>query len=401
MSIRLLSLSSMYPGYIGSFYNKHKDTASLSYTDHYRLIMSETTEFAGSYTRNFRKLGIEAQCIISNDRTLQSKWSDENKLKSGRNSDILFKQVIAFKPDILWIENLNFINTEWIEKVRVCTRMIIAYHCAPYNETLVQKLKKVDFVITCTPGLKKSLEEHGLKTYLVYHGFDEDLLARIEKNNDGFLHDLVFSGSLITGGSFHNYRLNLIENLIREKIDMGLYLTLEAEYKIRAKKAIYALSVLLKKLKMNGLTERFHMFDHARSRVRGYSSALLRLNHLPLYGIDMYNLFNRSKIVLNMHIGVAGNFAGNMRMFEVTGVGSCLLTDNKHNMKDLFDTDSEVVVYNDPEDCLDKFRWLIEHEKERETIARKGQIHALKMHTVENRCNLILDIINGKSVGMG
>jgi spore maturation protein CgeB len=81
-------------------------------------------------------------------------------------------------------------------------------------------------------------------------------------------------------------------------------------------------------------------------------------------------------------------------MFEVTGIGSCLLTDNKRNLSDLFDTGSEVVVYDNADDCLAKVRWLLEHEDERKKIALAGQQKTLKSHTVEERCGSIIEIIN-------
>ena len=107
----------------------------------------------------------------------------------------------------------------------------------------------------------------------------------------------------------------------------------------------------------------------------------------------MFKLFNRSKIVLNFHIGVAGDYAGNMRMFEVTGVGSCLLTDNKKNINDLFIPGSEVVTYDNPDDCIEKAKWLLNHEDERKKIALAGHQRTLKFHTVENRCRTIIDIL--------
>ena len=41
-----------------------------------------------------------------------------------------------------------------------------------------------------------------------------------------------------------------------------------------------------------------------------------------------------------------------MRLFEATGVGSCLLTDSKANMADLFVAGQEVVVFDSAEDCM-------------------------------------------------
>jgi len=389
----------MYPGYLESFYRKNPQTNVQPYEDHYNLLINDATEFAGSYTRNFRKLGIDAKCIISNDKLLQTKWKYENNLNSDRNSDILYEQINSYKPDILWIENLGYINNDWFNNVKKnikSVKLIIAYHCAPYDKDTLGKLRNADFIITCTPGLKKAFESEGLKAYLVYHGFDKDLLSGIKRKEDGFVNKLVFSGSLITGGSFHNSRIDLIESLLKEKIDLSLYVTLENSYKIKVKQLIYLTSGLLKKLKMARLTERISIFEYGRSPVKNYSNSLLRSNHLPLYGIDMYNLFSNSRIVLNFHIGVAGDYAGNMRMFEVTGVGSCLLTDNKKNMSDLFETDKEVVVYDNPDDCINKVKWLLEHEEERKQIAMMGQKRTLETHTVENRCKSIIDIINAE-----
>ena len=368
----------------------------MSYDDHSNLLINYTTEFAGSYVRNFRKLGINTKCVISNDTILQNKWRSENCETSVKMNEILFKQIEDFMPDILWIESLSYLNASWFKKVRKeikTVKLIIAYHCAPYTKELIEKLREADFIITCTPGLKKNFENEGLKTYLVYHGFDEDLLTRIERKGESPANDLVFSGSLITGSHFHNIRIDLIENLIKENIDLSLYVTLEKNCKIRAKQLVYILAEILKKLKMKWLTDRIPIFQYGQSPVKSYSEKLMRSNHQPLYGIDMFNLFQKSKIVLNLHTGIAGDYAGNMRMFEVTGIGSCLLTDNKKNMNDLFEVGTEVMVYDSPEDCIEKIRWLLEHDDERETIALLGHKKTMEMHTVENRCKSIIDII--------
>ena len=396
MSFKLLSLSSMYSGYLDSFYRQHASLITLSYANHHDLLMNDSTEFAASYNRNFRKLGIDANCIIANDQRLQDKWKQEFNLKTDGNSDILYEQVKYFSPEILWIENLTYLDEEWFRKVRrniKSIKLIVAYHCAPYTSEVLAKLRNADFIITCTPGMKNSFEEEGMKAYLVYHGFDSSLLERIDiKDTDSSI-NLVFSGSLITGGTFHNSRIDLIEGLLREKTDLELYVTLESTLRIKAKKLIYFTSGVLKKVKMGKITRMIPVFEHGRSPVKGYSRELLRSNKGPLYGIQMYSLFSRSKIVLNIHVGVAGDYAGNMRMFEVTGVGSCLLTDNKKNIDDLFIPGQEIVVYDNPEDCVKKVKWLIEHEAERKEIARSGHERTLKMHTVENRCRTIMDII--------
>lgn len=397
--MKLLNLSSMYQGSLDSFYHNNPSVQDLGYEDHYNLLLNDTTEFAGSYTRNFVKLGIDARCIVSNDIILQDKWKMENSVAAESVADLLFEQIKSFQPEILWIENLTYLDADWFAKVRSqihTVKLIIAYHCAPYTNKYLDKLRNADFVITCTPGLKDTMEKEGMRAYLVYHGFDNQLLSRLDKGKNTSPVVLTFSGSLITGDTFHNERIKLIERLIDEKIDITLFVTLEKSLRIRAKQAIYFLSEFLKKTGLGKITQKYSLFEYGRILVKHYSQRLIKLNHPPQYGMSMYNLLSRSKVVLNIHTGVAGNYAGNMRMFEVTGTGGCLLTDNKINMNDLFNVGTEVLVYNDTDDCIKKVKWLLEHEEERERIAKAGQKKTLGVHTVENRCRTIVDIINSE-----
>lgn len=387
----------MYAGYLDSFYEKNKDIKSLSYNAHYNKLLNETTEFVGSYTRGFKKLGMDAHFIVANDSNLQAKWSKENLLIGTKREELLYNQVRFFQPDILWIDNLSLVDLNWLKSIRIkvkSIKLIVGYHCSPYGARILDTLKGVDFVFTCTPGLKSEMDEAGLRTYLIYHAFDETLIPKVTEKANHLENDFVFSGSLISGAKFHDERIKLIENILKGKIDISLYVNLERQYKIKAKQSIYYVRSLLNKLKLEKLTNSISLFEYGKTRIDNYSELLLKSCQNPVYGLEMYNLFTNSKVVLNMHIGVAGAFAGNMRLFEVTGTGSCLMTDNKKNLRDLFDTDNEIVVYDNAEDCVNKVRWLLEHETDRKRIATAGQKRTLKFHTVENRCVQIKEILD-------
>jgi spore maturation protein CgeB len=396
MSFRLFSISSMYQGSIDLFCIKHPEINQVSYKEHLEQLLVDTTEFVGSYIRNYRKLKIEADCLIANDIILQSKWARERGIDAERKEEIIFDQVKSFSPDILIVENLSVVSSELLQRLRKdlkSIRLIIANHCAPFNSKVLEGLKDVDFVFTCTPGLKSDIEGMGRKSFLVYHGFDTDLLDRLNKEKDFVQNDFIFSGSLISGGDFHTQRIRLIEQILHENISIDLYVNLENKLWIRAKQAIYLFSAFLKKIKMEEHFSRYQFLQYGKTRVDSYSATLLNHKKPPVFGINMFNLFMNSRIVLNYHIGIAGDFAGNMRMFEVTGVGSCLLTDNKKNMNDLFIPGSEVVIYDNPDDCIEKAKWLLDHEDERKQIALAGHQRTLKFHTVENRCRTIIEML--------
>lgn len=404
MSFRLFTLSTMYQGSLKSFYDGNGSSAALDYSEHFDRLIHSTTEFAGSYLKTFKKLGIDAGAVIANDELLQEKWRSENHLLNDINKNILLQQVKIFNPDVLWIDNLSLTDTIWLKEIRSVVpslKLILAYHCSPFAPGLAERLKYVDFIITCTPGLKRDIEEMGHRAFLVYHGYDEEISDRLKSKECRLNHGLVFSGSLATGKGYHGERIDLIEKLIRSEIDITLYADLEKQYRIRAKQSLYLINKFLGKVKLEKIKSNFPFLKYGETRIRNYSRQLKNKTHNPVFGLDMYALLRDSKVVLNYHIGVAGNYAGNMRMFEATGTGSCLLTDNKTNIRDLFEPGREIVVYENIEDCIDKAKWLLKNEEERSKIALAGMKRTLTSHTVEKRCLQIIDIIEKELSGSG
>jgi spore maturation protein CgeB len=107
----------------------------------------------------------------------------------------------------------------------------------------------------------------------------------------------------------------------------------------------------------------------------------------------MFQQLHDSRVALNTHIDISRRSASNMRLFEATGVGACLLTDWRENLPQLFDTDAEVVAYRDAEECVEKVNYLLAHEDERRAIAAAGQRRTLREHTFAHRAAQIDEII--------
>lgn len=395
MGMRLFFLSSMYQGNLDRLANDQDSIKSLSYNDHYNTLIENTTEFIGSYCRTFKRLGYDVNCSIANFKELQNKWRKETGNIKLNEKQTIAEQIRQFAPEILWLDNINFINSEWLIKIRLkvkSIRLILYYHCSPLKPASIDILKHVDFLFACTPGLKKSVEDLGFRAYLTYHAFDQDLLDKLVQSDSIADRQLIFSGSLITGKGFHHSRIRLIERLIESGINISIYANLEKNYRIKAKNTIHYLNTILKKSGVGKLNHLFPFLNQGNEEIINYSQSLKASAHDPVFGFEMLNMLRRSQVVLNFHGEVAGNYAGNMRLFEVTGVGSCLLTENKINIPDLFFPGKEIVVFDNVEDCLEKAGWLIDNESERRKIAIEGQKRTLLDHTVENRCRQIMTI---------
>jgi spore maturation protein CgeB len=123
------------------------------------------------------------------------------------------------------------------------------------------------------------------------------------------------------------------------------------------------------------------------------SSPLQRCFQGEVWGADMYQVLRRSRITLNSHIDLAGREAGNMRLFEATGVGTFLLTDFKDNLGTLFAPDREVMAWRSIDDCLNAIgRYLVDDDG-RAAIARAGQARTMAQHTYSHRAREILGLI--------
>ena len=101
---------------------------------------------------------------------------------------------------------------------------------------------------------------------------------------------------------------------------------------------------------------------------------------------DCADIFKKTRIVLNPP--TKGDV--NMRTFEAMATGSLLLTEDVYGLSDLFKYDKEIVTYKTTDEAIDKIKYYLENEDEREIIAQKGMRRTLKEHSYKQRLDIIL-----------
>jgi spore maturation protein CgeB len=82
-----------------------------------------------------------------------------------------------------------------------------------------------------------------------------------------------------------------------------------------------------------------------------------------------------------------------MRLYEATGVGAMLLTDQKDNLGELFEVGREVVAYNSREEAVELVQYYVAHQDEAGEIARAGQARTLAEHTYAQRMQELLPVL--------
>lgn len=405
MGYRFTRITDYYPQYLNSYYSKNPDAHLLSYEEQYKSLTSDSFEIVSSYNKNLNKIpGVDATGIITNATLLQQAWCKENKVSTDiPKQQLILLQLQKIQPDVLWIDDFSLIDEAWkkqlLQKVP-SIKLLIGHICAPYNDETALKFKLFDIMFTCIPCLKTEIEKMGVNAYLLYHGFEKTILERINDNNKFSESPFLFSGSLYTGAGFHNSRIDYIEKMLQAGIKMDLYCNLETYKKVFAKKVFYYLINFLKAVGLKALINKIPLLAKNKAfgetKINYYSKKLLSSTKSPVFGLEMYQLLSKAKITFNIHGEVANKCAGNIRLFEATGIGSCLVTDHKDNISDLFEPGKEIITYNNVDDCIKKVKWLIENPAEREKIAKAGQKRTLEYHTIEKRSNLVNEIIENK-----
>jgi spore maturation protein CgeB len=388
---------------IGTLYNDvleahYKDATPSEYgtyeTMHQNLMDKYYGIFDG-YERSLQKIfGIASNVIVANDKRLQTKWAEEHH-SSFDGYALILEQLIFYKPTVVMIEDLFWADEGFIVAIKNLSfvKVVCGHHCSPHSPQTLARMRLLNFVISCSPLLVDTYKSLGIKnTYLIYHAFDPSILERLKGQNQKTI-DLTFTGSFLLEPEGHNTRAEIIFELIKADVALNIYADSPAySGKPKAKYIFY--SYLKKFMGENQVNIFLGRMRWKESFIeQKFWTTVRPFLFSPVYGLTMYNTLLNSRLVLNNHGAIAGNFAANMRLFEVTGVGSCLVTDDKSNMEDLFKPDIECVTYRNAEDAREKITWLLKNPKAREAIAKAGQARCIKDHSYDVRVSLLNDII--------
>lgn len=97
-------------------------------------------------------------------------------------------------------------------------------------------------------------------------------------------------------------------------------------------------------------------------------------------------MFNKSKINLNLNNACDTRFKQiKGRNFEVPACGGFLLSGHAENLEDYYEIGKEIVTFTSTGDMVDKIRYYLAHDDEREAIARAGYERTMRDHTYATR----------------
>jgi spore maturation protein CgeB len=362
---RFLIVNADYPDFLDHLYSG-SGLARASYQDQMRARIASLFGVSDFYPRNLAELGHTALEVYVNNRFLQEAWAREHGVRiptwplprvvlrrglvpwlvrdrSEWMAAILSAQIEEFRPDVVLTHSLTDLPTKFWTSMRSHYRLLVGQIASPLAEDI--DLRPFDLMLSSLPNFVERFRAAGLRAEPFRLAFDPIVLERLKENAIAPTSpiEVSFVGSL---SPHHPGRHAWLEKLCREV-------------------PLQNWGPGIEKLAAN---------SPIRNAYRGSA-----------WGLGMYRVLNWSRISVNYHIELSGEYANNMRLYETTGVGTLLLTDWKRNLHELFEPGVEVVTYRTPEECVEKIRYFLEHEEERARIAKAGQARTLRDHTYRSR----------------
>lgn len=397
--MRLFKINSAYSNYLTYFYRKNYDYKTLDYSGQKRRYFNDAFSWGDAWTNSLSTLDYEVTEIVVNEEYMQRQWAKENKIidwKECSLNQIVLYQLKEFNPDIVWFDTAESKLVELVLETFPDIKCKIAWlGSAVYNNEI---WKNFDLVITCAPETKKLLEGWGVNVVHLHHAFDSRVLGQLNLSNE--INDLTFIGQILKFNNYHVKREEMLKHLA-EKSSLTIYSPgaekgkseLTEYIEIFIKRMLYGGYQLAKSIgKDKLLKQRLRLVDRISKWeakpeyvTKALDKKLRKVVKEAVYGLDMLQTIRDSKITLNIHADSSPEYASNMRLFEVTGVGGCLLTDWRRNINELFEPDYEVVTYKSLDECIEKVEWLLQNDESRKQIAEAGQKRVLREHTFQKR----------------
>jgi hypothetical protein len=397
--MRLQRINIYYPEYVQQFYSRQPGLETQSYVQQHRALMEDCFLWSNFWSVALGELGYESEEIVANIEPMQKRWAMEQGVEFDEPQwlfQIVLAQIKKFRPEILFVTDYSTFSASFIHQVKSdvpSIKLVLGWCGAPYRDGSV--FNEYDLILCCIPELVEHFRSQGHTAYHLNHSFSPTVLEKINSNSKPNV-DFGFMGSVVKRELFHNQREKLLLDLV-ETTNLQLWtdvprITLRERRAVTTRQIAYDAVSAAKRvgvpqsvLAATPLVQKVANWKERPELSAPMDPRLIRRAQPPIFGVEMFQQLHDTKVALNSHIDISPLSASNIRLFEATGVGSCLLTDNKSNLSTLFEPDREVVAFSSSEECAEKVSYLLEHESERIAIAQAGQRRTLRDHTFKQR----------------
>jgi len=333
----------------------------------------------GAYTRNLQELGWDARILIPNALALQDLWTRENgvrrpwragwrygphiaRLPIARSiahrlphlHGTLAAQIRRIRPDVLYVQDINLISPSLARELRRHVRLLVGEIASPLPPAAY--LAPYDLIVSALPTIVDTARGRGIAAEWIPLGFDDRWAGYRPATSRSI--DAVFVGSI---SRLQPTTVPLLRAVADRVPGLQIYGPGDP-----------------------GMLE---------------SAGLRTHHHGPAWGSGMFSILGDSKIVVNRHGSIAGDFAVNMRMYEATGSGAALVTERKSNIRELFEPGTEIETYDTIDEAAEKTAQLLADPERLDRVAAAGQARTLRDHSYARRAERLTQVLDERLRG--
>jgi spore maturation protein CgeB len=271
------------------------------------------------------------------------------------------------KPSHALILKGTGFRVEWNETLKKKGIYTILWHPdVSIKEWLVPLIRSVDFCFTVTEGMIPIWKEKGARQVAwLSQGFEASFFEvdRITESDRRFFgSDVAFVGNIDTANGYLPRRPKL-KRVLREGIDLKWWGPPLG-------------------MKWANLPVFFSSLG------RAYGGRFI-------YGPEFAKVARCSKIFLAFDRDTHIRLSMSARMYTAVGCGAFYLCEAVEGIESVLLPGKEIVTFKGEEEMIDKIRYYLPKESERQQIARAGQARVLREHTYERRLEEMFKIIKG------
>ena len=396
--MKIAFLTSIYPKHAEEIYEQNTELSKNSSEEQMEYIRWHALS---SYVRWFELLeqrGFKTCIFNCCLPKVEFAWAKENKFITKSKNPVMEigkEKIRRFKPDLIYcfaptLYIANGYLDELLGEFSLKPKTIAWYGANVGDENI---FNCVDLTLSNSKHLVKKLCAKGIKADFLQHSFDPIILEHIETHNIRKKR-MGFFGNIDVSTIDFEIRTKTLERLASTSKNFDIFgqaetPTIKETVKFNLLKYRQYTTHMMLNICENNKIKKWAQEKNMPPNPWKYSKKFARKIRKPKFGKEMLQDLIHYLIAFNFHNQHTGNFACNMRLFETTGLGCALLTDNKSDIGEYFENGKEVLTYNCVDDAIEKMDFLLNNQSFAHEMGKLGQNKCIESHNTSNIINIL------------
>ncbi|MAL85809.1 MAG: hypothetical protein CMI23_05585 [Opitutae bacterium] len=400
--MRIAFLTSIYPKHAEEIYKQNPKLSKQTSDEQMEFIRWHALS---SYVRWFElleKLGFKTCQFNRNVPEISYAWARENHFNPSSNDPVLEigkEKIRRFQPNIIFcFAPTLYVGNRFLDEVsgeiKPKVKLIAWYGANVGDENMFNRF---DLTLSNSKHLVNRLRKKGISAEWLQHSFDPIILEKISLPNTR-KNKMAFFGNLDLATPDFKSRTELLEELTSKNRYFDIFgdsytPKVKERFKHRTIRYRHSIASKVSKYWKNSKIMNWSNANNLPKSPWLLPTEFAKKINKPKFGNEMLQELCKYQIGFNYHNQFTGNYACNMRLFENTGLGCALLTDNKMDINEYFENEKEVLTYNNKNDAIEKMNFLLNNPDYSKRLGKKAQVKCLSSHNTNKILKILKDYL--------